>query len=222
MEVMLLRLFQREVQRQCDFALTAAGDIEQAKRSLVEARDEIRLLALGSRQFRRMEQQEGAAEDRLWYSLQNFLVASALVSRMMWPCQPGRGKKRLVEERAEELRTSLGMTDDSPLKARVLRDHLEHFDERLEEWFTTTNTRTFADALVGTVHKLEEINDRDRLRYFDPDRMVVEFRGDRFELIPLLAAVRTIREAAAVEVSKGIPGFRTIQLVGDVRIDRPA
>jgi hypothetical protein len=54
-----LRLFQKEVERQCDFAIIALEDMEEAKAS---------------------------SDGKLfWYSVQNLLVAVGRISRLLWP-----------------------------------------------------------------------------------------------------------------------------------------
>lgn len=69
--------------------------------------------------------------DRFWFSMQSIIVASANVSKALWGS--GRAQKKIVAQRAP-LRESLGIEDGSPFELRDLRNHLEHFDERLEEW----------------------------------------------------------------------------------------
>jgi len=58
MEKIVLRIFQKEVKRQCRFALIAIQDLEQA-------------LQVGDL-------------DRLWYSVQAFLIAVANISKLLW------------------------------------------------------------------------------------------------------------------------------------------
>jgi hypothetical protein len=65
MDKMLLRIFQREVERQTCFALMAFSDLEAA-------------LRIGD-------------IDRIWYSVQGFLVAVGNVSKLLWPSQPLAG-----------------------------------------------------------------------------------------------------------------------------------
>ena len=57
MDKQVLRIFQREVERQCQFALIAAQDLDSAYRA--------------------------TDMDRLWYSVQSFLVAVGNVSKLL-------------------------------------------------------------------------------------------------------------------------------------------
>jgi hypothetical protein len=62
MDKMLLRIFQREVERQGRFALMSFLDLE---------------VALKAREM-----------DRIWHAVQGFLVAAGNVSKLLWPSQP--------------------------------------------------------------------------------------------------------------------------------------
>lgn len=62
MEKMLLRIFQREVERQTRFALLSFSDLEAALKV--------------------------SDMDRIWYAVQGFLVAAGNVSKLLWPPQP--------------------------------------------------------------------------------------------------------------------------------------
>lgn len=63
METMVLRIFQREVERQCKFALIANQDLNQALK--------------------------GRDMDRIWYSVQALLVAAGNISKLLWPSREG-------------------------------------------------------------------------------------------------------------------------------------
>jgi hypothetical protein len=76
------------------------------------------------------------------------------LSRFFWPSGLGgrriRALKRLKTARAKKLREAFGLTDDSPLKDRRLRDFLEHFDERLDEYLLRNDAGYFfTDAMIG-------------------------------------------------------------------------
>jgi hypothetical protein len=74
------------------------------------------------------------AMTRFWYSLHGAVVAAANISKMLWPSETGRGGAQKMV-RGERLRALLGLSaEDHLLAKRSLRDHLEHFDERLDLW----------------------------------------------------------------------------------------
>ena len=63
-----------------------------------------------------------------WIAIQNLLTAAANISKALW----GKGG-RLKEERAS-LRESIQVDNASPLRLVVMRNHFEHYDEKLDEW----------------------------------------------------------------------------------------
>src|SRR5918998_6958435 len=99
MKKLPLRLFQSEVERQCDFAMIALEDMEEAKTN-----------------------SDGTL---FWYSVQNLLVAIGRIMRLLWP------PNSLYPNRGAELRESLGVGEDSPLRALEFVEHFEHFDRHL-------------------------------------------------------------------------------------------
>lgn len=174
MDLPVLRLFQREVERQCEFALLAHADLKRA-----------------------LEAHDGG---RIWYSVQAFLVATGNISKLLWPPQPREPSK--LPERAQELRDSLSVSASSPLEPRAFRNHFEHFDERLESWATTSARRNFIDSNVGRGPAVAGFDVSDYLRNFDTKDHSVTFCGDTYALGPLLEAIEVLHAAAAREASK--------------------
>lgn len=170
MDPMILRIFQREVERQCKFALIAAQDLEQA------------LVASDT--------------DRIWYHVQAFLVAAGNISKLLWPPKP-----RLLN-RGAELRSNLSVGDDSPLQPRTFRNHFEHFDERIEQWATSSQRHNFADSNVGPQGMIVGLDPRDYLRNFDTTNFAVTYRGDVYPLEPIVEAVQSLWQKAVVEAQK--------------------
>src|SRR3712207_5522421 len=88
-----------------------------------------------------MEEASANADGKLfWYSVQNLLVCVGRISRLLWPPDP------LLPERGAELRKSLGVGEDSPLRAKEYSDHFEHFDRHLETWFVTSERHRIFDS----------------------------------------------------------------------------
>ena len=170
MEKILLRQFQMETERQCQFAMIALQDMEEAS-----ANGDGRLF---------------------WYAVQNLLVAVGRISRLLWP------PDALFPKRGEELRASLGVGDDSPLKALDFVDHFEHFDKRLETWQVTSEHHRFFDSYTEPLDVLAETAPEDRLRGFDRNKNAVLFNGDAYELAPVSRAVEELQRRAEAEMLK--------------------
>ena len=170
MDKMLLRVFQGEVERQCKFSLIASNDLISALKSV--------------------------DMDRIWFSVQAFLVAAGNISKLLWP------SREIIKTRGLELRTSLGVDCNSPLEPRTFRNHFEHFDERLEKWATSSQRRNFADSNIGPSGMIVGLDAGDFLRNFDATNYVVTFRGDTYNLRPIIHAIEKLYAKAIVEASK--------------------
>lgn len=137
--------------------------------------------------------------DRVWYSIQGLLGAAGNISKLFWPVQK-------YELRGRQLRNALEINDDSPLQPRTFRNHFEHFDERLTDWATSPTRGAFVDSNIGPSNMIGGIDPASFMRNFDTSRFAVTYRGDTYELKPIMLEIRTIGDRAKVEVDKS---FRT-------------
>jgi hypothetical protein len=119
-------------------------------------------------------------QEIFWASIQNFLTAAANIAKACW----GQGGS-LADERAD-LRESLAVVDTSPLVTNTdLRNHLEHYDERLDRWYRTSARHNYADFLIAPrATTIAGMEDTDIFRHFDPQTNEVIFWGSitRFNL----------------------------------------
>ena len=170
MRKMTLRIFQREIERQCKFAIIA---IEQTK------------VGLANNNF-----------DLVWYAIQNFLVAVGNISKIFWP------PNQKYQMRGEELRKSLGIEHNSPIQPRSFRNHFEHFDERLESWAASSKRRNFVDSNIGPPNMIAGIDTEDFLRSFDNTTWALTFRGDKYDLKPIIEAIYGLYPKVSTEANK--------------------
>jgi hypothetical protein len=175
MEKTLLRHFQIEVERQCQFAMIALQDMEEAS-----ANSDGKLF---------------------WYAVQNLLVAVGRISRLLWPPDP------LFPKRGEELRETLGVGEESPLKALTFVEHFEHFDKRLETWYVTSEQRRFFDSYTEPLDVLAETAPEDRFRGYETKKNAILFHGQAYELGPVTRAIEELQRSAEEEMQK--PRFDT-------------
>ena len=134
---------------------------------------------------------------RIWYSVQSLLVAAGNVSKLIWPPRKrstGRGK---------ELREAIGVTETSPLKARMFRNIFEHYDEQLEDWMMSSERHNIVDSSVIPLGAIQGVDPEDFLRNIDPNDWTLTFRGSRLEIRPLVEALREVRDKADAIVSTG-------------------
>ena len=175
MKKVLIRHFQVEVERQCQFAMIAFQDIEEASSN---------------------------SDGKLfWYSVQNLLVAVGRISRLLWPASP------LSPNRGAKLRETLGVGEDSPLKAPEVVEHFEQFDRRLETWYETSEQYRYFDSYTEPLDVLADTAPEDRLRGYDMENEAILFRGEAYELRPVSRAVEELQGRAEAEMQK--PRFDT-------------
>jgi hypothetical protein len=175
MEKTLIRHFQIEVERQCQFAMIALQDMEEASAN-----------------------SDGTL---FWYSVQNLMVSVGRISRLLWP------PDSLFPKRGAELRESLGVGEDSPLRALEFVEHFEHFDQRLETWYANSEHRRFFDSYTEPLDVLAETAPGDRFRGYETEKNAILFHGQTYELGPVSRAVEELQARAEQEMQK--PRFDT-------------
>lgn len=170
-----------EMRRQCQIALMAVRDLDVA----------LSWQPTG-------EGFDGAAMDenaiRRWYALQAFLAASANVSKLLWPDPKGDA------QRGKDLRDLLSVPDSSPLAPpRILRNHFEHLDERLDRWAKTSQRKNLLFRSFGYPEAIVGLDLEDYVAYYDTSNHTVTFLGDPQPIKPLLEAIRDVYEAVTRE-----------------------
>jgi hypothetical protein len=125
-----------------------------------------------------------AAATRFWYSIQAFLGAVANISKTLWGVAGPAD-----EARREALRSHLSISGSSPLEARTMRNHVEHFDERLDAWanagFLSSMNRDF-----GPVPP--ERNPETTFLNFDPATQTLSFKNNSISVIEIEAALEEL------------------------------
>ncbi|MBN8528826.1 MAG: hypothetical protein J0M36_06290 [Caulobacterales bacterium] len=128
-----------------------------------------------------LESRAGGAQP-VFRALDEFLGDAARIRSMIWPV------RKNGEARGRILREILKLSDDNPLADVTLRNHLEHFDERLDQWAEESKNRIFVDSNIGTRLNLP-FQKGETLRHYVPDERVYIFRGDEFAIGMIIAAL---------------------------------
>lgn len=132
-----------------------------------------------------------------WAAIQNLLTAAANIAKACW----GAGGKLTAER--QDLRESLAVADGSPLANTDLRNHLEHYDERLDRWYRESATRNYVDFNIGPrATAIAGADDKDIFRFFDPETNEVSFWGEHYLLQPLVDEIVRLLPVAKSESSK--------------------
>ena len=183
-----------------------------------------------------------AADDefRTWHAIQAILTAGACISRILWPGGKGpkgdKDRKQARLERQAQLRRRLDLRDDSnPLGDRTVRDHFEHFDERLDEWANQKvpalsdreiipSGEPWADITAVTRHDGSRV-EVPKFRRFRSWNYKVSFHDDEIDLKRVVDAANELRNRILGQHQPGEwpPGFfdRTFGCFRDDPIERP-
>lgn len=133
--------------------------------------------------------------------LTSFLGASANVSKLLWPSP---GSKSLfpkeTRQRGYLLREALGVQDaGNSLFSRELRNHFEHYDERLDQWAVQSTRHNLADRNLGPIGSIAGLETIDLQRQFNPAAMEVYFRD---QVVPLEPMRQELERLVAVSEQK--------------------
>ena len=186
MEKHIWALFRGEIQKNCDFALLAYGDM--MKYSGLE------------------EQNEKDRSDRIWLSIESFLIAVANISKILWPSRPPKCTEckhqpelsAKVSSRAKDLRTILSVREPSPLEKRSFRNFFEHYDFELEDWVSGSNKQLVYDSNVGPIELIIKSSNKPTsiIRHFDQYKSVIFYRGRQYHLKPVVEALKELKVKA--------------------------
>jgi hypothetical protein len=113
-------------------------------------------------------------QTRLFDALEAFLASWARLSLLIFPLSGKDDLSEFRKARGEGLRELLGVTNDSALADRELRDSWMHFDERLD---AAVSTSTFGNR--HSFVRSERAGDyfENTLRLIEVDKLVVHFRS---------------------------------------------
>lgn len=174
------RYYLNELSVQCQFALDAYDDIRRLS-SIITSKSEKHTAKDGRDLFRH---------------LHSLLTHVGNISKLLF----NRGKGKL---RSEFLRKTLNIPDTGYLlESREFRNHLEHYDERLDAWIDDWEKHN-APEYFG-MGRLGDRRARDistlgleEIRAFNYSNMHFVFQNDSFELIQFVDVIREINNVLA-------------------------
>lgn len=124
----------------------------------------------------------------VWGSIQSILVSAAIVSKILWPA------KKKNQSRGKQLRELLDVDGSNVLSDRTFRNHFEHYDERIEDWFDNNNSAVYKDSEINPFEPPPWSLPNFTHRSFNPSRQKLSFRNESIDLVTVLAALAEIRE----------------------------
>jgi hypothetical protein len=123
----------------------------------------------------------------VWGAIQSILIAAGNVSKILWP------SRKLSAMRGERLRTVLNVDNRNLLSDRKFRNHFEHYDARIEEWFEKNHSAVYVDPGIDSFESIWGSNPVNRHRFYNPSTQTLTFRGESVDLGALLHALEEIR-----------------------------
>ncbi|MGH7038152.1 MAG: hypothetical protein ACREE1_08455 [Stellaceae bacterium] len=122
-----------------------------------------------------------------------FLNHAAVVSKILIPLRSA-GSQAIL--RGQYLRKILGIDESEPALDRKLRNHLEHIDERLDEWVLQNKSGIFIDG--GLFPFLPDLlfENAKSIRHIDPKSCFYTFLGEGFNINAIDASLERIWNAA--------------------------
>jgi hypothetical protein len=211
-----LRAFQREVALQCQIALATAEDIDRALVELASlgaaerdmgshfmAKLQDDSLDAATRQTLMQDQQlqrqtyaerRDALTTRLWGGIQALLVASANISKLLWPADAPKGYSSWNHNRFPDLRDSLGVDDAWMLKSKDLRNVFEHYDEYLDRLGSADNPNNLmADLIIGDFNRaISGLSAKSLYRSFNPQTGDLHFWDKSLNLRDLVSELQRL------------------------------
>jgi len=122
----------------------------------------------------------------VWSSIQSILVAAGNVSKILWP------QEKKYAERGERLRELLKVDDNNILSDRKFRNHFEHYDERIEDWFKKQSSAVYSDLAIDPLKSMRRNFPTNHHRAYDPLTQTLTFRGESFDLAAVLKELKEI------------------------------
>lgn len=173
-------IYLQEIQSQCRMALQAAIVLKQV-----------------SGQKKSMQTTEDGAMEtaEIFRNVHSMLTHVANISQLLWPGNYVKGQRML---RAQELRSLLDLPKDGhPLGRRVMRNHLEHFDERLDCW--TEKVEIPPDIWQDCIGSWDvpmvqfKVDQTNVMRHFEPETGTFRFQGEPWNIPDMTEHVKALR-----------------------------
>jgi len=140
-----------------------------------------------------------ARTEEIVFALQEALGHCAAVSRYFWPVSD----EKLALARAKTLRAAFELHDDDPLfNVRLIRNAIEHFDERLDRFCSRDPVGTIFDLIVGSEGLADE-QVRHVLRLVDPASQIIILFGKKYSFADLNRSVERIHGTASMMDREG-------------------
>lgn len=128
---------------------------------------------------------------------QNIIVNTAGISRFFWPSR----NDKYYKVRADKLREVYCVNNAGVLKNRDMRNHIEHFDEKLDDFLKEFNSGIVMQKYVGPITYVNDV--RIFFRAYFYDIQVFKLFNVEYEIKPIIDEIRRIHEILLVQLDNG-------------------
>jgi hypothetical protein len=170
MDLMLLRMFQKQTLFQCRAILISSTHLNEY-----------------------LNKQDTTG---IFFSLQNLLNSAANVSKALY------GQSGKYSCKRKPLRDSIGIKNTSVFKTTSMRNHFEHFDERLDKWWKESQRHNNFDFSVMPKSSVKGIDPIDWFRVFDPSSGDMYFWNQEFNIKDIISEVQSFLPQLEIEANK--------------------
>ncbi len=135
---------------------------------------------------------ERREEQRVWNEIRMALHFAANVPRVFFPTG---GASATAKTRCQHMRDLVGISAGHPIEQRGLRNHVEHFDERLDDW-TTPSPRPFLTYELVRQPDIPTLPDTwDAVcMIYDAAAHEVRILGESFSLLELESTIADVQK----------------------------
>ncbi len=127
--------------------------------------------------------------ERVFFFVHALIAHVANISRLLWPARPES------KERGDRLRAELKVDEKSALRLAGFRQHVDRFDESLEDWAAVPEHRNYMDMNIMPQGTISNYKQDAFQRNLDPDMLQFWFRGDACDLRALADELRKLNSA---------------------------
>lgn len=138
----------------------------------------------------------GRAPAEVFAYLQDALTHAGGLSRFFFPVEARNNQH--ADARRSKLRSRYNVSESSALAMRGIRNALEHFDERLDEYSLLDPVGFFyPDPIVHNIADIEDAQATHIFKLVDPNKGIAIILGERFYYQEIFGEVERITRSAA-------------------------
>jgi hypothetical protein len=128
---------------------------------------------------------------------QNIILNVAGISRFFWP----PNNKGNYKMRAAKLRDVYHVSDSSVLKNRDMRNYIEHFDEKLDDFLKEFISGIVMPQYVGPITYVDDV--RIFFRAYFYDKQIFKMLDVEYQIKPIIVEINRIHEILLLQQERG-------------------